>query len=214
MPTAGSGGGGGRAGGCLIVGQANAGKTLFLINFADHMGVKDLDLDVTWPDGSRERFRYPVARARELLVDDRPHTTRGLQAVELQLPRGKGCKAFRLCDTGGLTDGVHGAADVRAAQAQALRALRHAELVLHVMDAAAAGSRDAAGAIGEVDRQVAAFASLRCPYAVLANKMDLPRAQAGLMKIAREFPSRRVIPVSALDGRGFREVKAFVWDHL
>lgn len=207
-------GGGSRAGDGLIVGQVNAGKTLLLINFAAHLGVRELALDVTWPSGVREKYRYSVEQAREILVDGTAHTTRGLQAVELQLPRGKGRKTFRLTDTGGLIDTVHEFPDVRLAIAQTLRALRRAALVLHVMDAAAIGNRGVQGTVGEVDRQVAAFAPLQCPYAILANKMDLPWAQTGLMKIAREFAPRRVIPVSALTGRGFREVKSFVWDHL
>lgn len=199
---------------CLITGQTNVGKTLFLINFAAQQGVGELTLDVTWPDLSRERYRYPIDRARELLVGSHPHTTRCVQAVELELPKGKGRRSFRLCDTGGLTDAVHGAPDVRMAIAQALRAMRTAGLVLHMIDAAAVGGRGVEAGISEVDRQVAAFAHLRCPYAILANKMDLPWAQTGLMRIAREFPSQRVIPISAMDGRGFREVKAFVWEHL
>ena len=46
---------------------------------------------------------------------------------------------------------------------------------------------------------------------ILANKIDLPDAEAGVEKLRREFAGHVIIPISALHRQGFREVKRFVW---
>ncbi len=180
---------------CVIVGQPNTGKTLFLLQFAAYLGLSVLDVRRLEPEGRGTGT----------------HRTRRLQSVEVRFPLRKSLRAVRLTDTPGLTDDVHPEAEVRRAMAAALQAFREAGLVLHMLDAARAGELGAAAAIGRIDRQIAAYASLRGPYAVLANKIDLPLARDGAEVIAREFPGRRVIPISALERLGFREVKAFVW---
>src|SRR5690606_10867293 len=98
---------------------------------------------------------------------------------------------------------------VRLAVAQTLRALRWAHATLHVIDADRVG-REGRDAIAEVERQIARYLPLRAPYAVLANKMDLPFAPRGLATIRKEFAGRTVLPISALRQSGFREVRRFV----
>ncbi|HEY8414587.1 MAG TPA: GTP-binding protein HSR1, partial [Thermaerobacter sp.] len=68
--------------------------------------------------------------------------------------------------------------------------------------------------IAEVERQVARYLPLRSPYAILANKMDLPHAARGLATIRGEFRGRAVLPISALRQTGFREVRRFVARYL
>jgi len=65
-----------------------------------------------------------------------------------------------------------------------------------------------------VDYQVALFAQMRGGYVILANKMDLPQAEKGLERLRLELPGHRILPISALNKRGFREVKDFVQHHL
>ncbi len=194
------------------------GKTLFLCNFAASLGARAVQLFAVTSDGSRAAQDLPLARAREILVSDRPHATLALQGVQIRLGRGKADEAVQLLDSAGLADRVHPDGAVRAGMAQALRALREADAVLHMVDAALAGGPDPAAAVGEVDRQIAAFAAapgpLRGRYAVLANKTDLPRAAAGLRRVRAAFPGSLVIPVSALTGAGFREVRLFVADRI
>ncbi|MCL6548322.1 MAG: GTP-binding protein HSR1, partial [Alicyclobacillus sp.] len=63
----------------------------------------------------------------------------------------------------------------------------------------------------DLDSQVAAFGAQHAGYLLLANKMDLPAAERGLRELCKRVPRQRVIPVSALRGTGFREVKRHVW---
>lgn len=200
---------------CLIVGKANAGKTLFLVNFAEYLGVKEFHVIRGWGGrGTREELRLNIPRARALLVNANPHTTTELQTVELTLPRGKGNKVFFLTDTAGLIEKVHAEESIRRAIARTLRAVHEADVILHLIDASRVGDEGSVEAVSEVDRQLARYAPLRGRYVVLANKMDLPWAASGLVKVRDEFRAHRVIPVSALEKRGFKEVKAYVWSLL
>lgn len=196
---------------CLVIGKTNAGKTLFTLQFADYLGVKELEIRVDEPDGTRSVLRCSTPEAIARLTSEAPHQTRALHSIRLELPAGKGVKRFDIVDTSGLVDGIHGDASVRKAMAQTLAAVRDADVILHVIDAAKAGASGVLGAIGDVDYQVAQFAQIRDGYLILANKIDLPTAAAGLAKIRSELPGHAVVPISALHRQGFKEVKRFVW---
>lgn len=195
---------------CLIVGKTHAGKTMFALNFAHYLGITKLDITFRCPSGLVESKTYSITTARRELVGPAPHTTRALQSIVLDLPVGKGSKRCLFTDTSGLIDHIHADVEIRRAIAQTLGAIREADLILHLVDAAAVGLQGAPSALGEVDYQVAQFAQMRTGYAILANKMDLSEAPAGLAKLRQEFPGHNIIPISALYKRGFREVKAFV----
>ena len=202
----------------FLVGQANVGKTLFLINFAAYLRLSELELELIQPDGSRRQMQLPTERARTLLVGSEPHSTRQLQSITMTLPVRKGNKHFRMIDSTGLSDGIHHSTDVRKGMAQTLRQLSQSELVLHMFDAAEIGkstSRPAAGSVlNEIDLHIAAYMNRRKSYAILANKMDLPGSKAGMQKLRSLYPQHRIFPISALYSQGFREVKSFVWGLL
>lgn len=199
---------------CIVVGKANAGKTLFLVSFAEFLGCKKMALARQLPDGGSESLDLSSRDARQVLVDNRPHTTRSLQTVSVNLPAGKGKKIVQLTDTSGISEEIHESLEIRRAQAQTLRRLMQSNLILHLVDAARVGSAGAREALGEVDYQISRYAPLRGAYAVLANKIDLPRAGEGVKAICREFSGHLVLPISALHKKGFREVEAFVWRNI
>ncbi|HHY93360.1 MAG TPA: GTP-binding protein HSR1 [Firmicutes bacterium] len=199
---------------CLIVGKTHAGKTLFTVNFAHFLGLNTLSVTFRHPNGLVTTKTYSIAAARRELVGSVPHMTRALQSISLDLPVGKGVKRCLFTDTSGLIDHIHADGEIRRAIAQTLGAIREADLILHLVDTAAVGAKDTPTALGEVDYQVAQFAQMRGGYAILANKMDLPGAAAGLAKLRLELPGHHILPVSALYKRGFREVKEFVQRHL
>ena len=115
-----------------------------------------------------------------------------------------------MVDSAGLAEHIHGDADVRKGMAQTIGALLCADVVLHVIDAARVGEDGPALGLGRIDYEVARYARLRPQYLILANKMDLPEADRGLGVIREAFGRDRVMPVSALTMRGFREVRAGV----
>ncbi|HET7559005.1 MAG TPA: GTPase [Limnochordia bacterium] len=198
----------------IVIGKTSVGKTVFTLNFAAYLGQREVEIAVTSADGATRRQRLPVAAAIRRLSGDAPHQTRALHAITLSLPAGKGEKRFDIVDTSGLIDGIHADAEIRRAMAQTLSAVREAQMILHVVDASAAGREGAVAAFGEVDFQVAHFAQMRGAYAILANKMDLPGAEKGLGVIRQEFVGHTILPISALHSDGFGEVKRFVWRAL
>lgn len=197
----------------LIIGKANAGKTLFMINFAEFLGARGLKIAQTAADGRASEARLATAEARRSLVDAVPHKTRALQAVSIDFPSGKTLKSVNLTDTTGLTEGIHEDPEVRRAMAQTLARLRTVDIILHIIDASKVGEAGTVEAMGEVDFQIARYAPFRGPYSILANKMDLPWSRAGIARIVERFPGQRIIPISALERRGFREVRGFVWKY-
>lgn len=199
---------------CVIIGRPNAGKTRFVIGFARSIGSKQIDITALTPSGERKNLVYTVDQAIENLISDRPHHTVRLQSIRIALPVGKGVKRFDLVDTTGLIDRIHPDRNVREAMAQTVTAIKDADLIIHVIDADRAGDKGPVRAIGEVDFEVARFARATDKYLILANKMDLPKAQIGFENIRRQFPAQPVIPVSALRSEGLQEVKRFVRSRL
>lgn len=187
---------------------------MFVLHFAEFLGVSVARIAFAEASGQRWEAAYPMADALTSLTSTRPHHTRQLQSIALELPAGKGTKQFELVDTSGLVDGIHPDAAIRRAMAQTLATVREAKVILHVVDAAALGTRGVVNVIGDVDYQVAQFAQMRGGYLLLANKMDLPGAEEGLAKLRREFVGHPIAPISALHKQGFHEVKAFVWRHV
>ncbi|MBX5436783.1 MAG: 50S ribosome-binding GTPase [Alicyclobacillaceae bacterium] len=208
----------------LIIGRANVGKTLFCINFARYMGIRELRWLVERADGVTEQRRMSLAQAAAELPDAVAHHTRALQSILLEVPRGKSNRPLWLTDTTGLMDGIHPEPAIREAMAQTLKTMLEAHLILHMVDADAVG-RAAAGvhtpepgadmgahsAWTDLDAQLAAYGLTQTGYLMLANKMDLPHAKDGLRLLRKHVPKHRLVPVSALAGTGFREVKQHVW---
>lgn len=201
---------------CIIIGRPNVGKTLFAIRFAEFLGIAVARISFAEAGGRRWQADYSVSGALGDLTGSTPHQTRQLQSFTLRLPAGKGSKQFELVDTSGLVDGIHPDRSIRLAMAQTLATVKDATVLLHMLDAAAVGRGGEArapgeeAAVGEVDREVAHFGLSRGGYLMLANKMDLETAPAGLQRLRRLFPRHPVAPVSALRGDGFEEVKQFV----
>jgi predicted GTPase len=205
----------------LVVGRTNVGKTLFCIQFAEYIGVKDLVWLVERTDGKTEQRRMSFAEAKKSLTDPSHHMTRCLQSVYLELPRGKGLRQFLLTDATGLSEGIHPDESVRRAMAQTLKAMLGSDVVLHVVDANAIGeypdcmeradTSRSNPVWSELDEQLLTFGERHDGYIVLANKMDLPSAKQGYKALCRRLTRHRVVPISALYRSGFREVKNHVW---
>lgn len=198
----------------LVIGNANVGKTLFCLRFAAYVGLRQLRMFVERTDGVTEEKLLTVDVAQKLLSSPEAHLTREMQTITLQVPRGKSSRQLLLTDTTGLTEGIHPDDEIREAMAQTLSALTSAQVILHVVDAAKLGnesSGNSKSAWKPVDEQLADYGLSRGGYLILANKMDLPGAKAGYQQLCKRFSKHRVVPVSALYGGGFREVKQHVW---
>ncbi|MGB8955278.1 MAG: GTPase [Tumebacillaceae bacterium] len=196
---------------CLVIGRTNVGKTIFCINFAEFLGLRRMDVYFQLPDGTTRQRKYDLASARTELSGPGQHTTRSLQSISLELPRGKGVRQFKLTDSTGLTDGIYPDLEMREAMAQTLHELRHADCILHLVDAAEVSRADGLQPIGELDLQIAELGGHKHGYLCLANKVDLPEGQRGFRLLQKQFKGLKVLPVSALYRHGFQEVKEHVW---
>lgn len=204
----------------LIIGRTNVGKTLFCIRFCRYVGIKDVEWLIERADGRTEQTRMSLAEAERCLSDDSVHRTRALQSVVIHLPRGKGVRNLMLTDATGLASGIHPDASLRAAMAQTLRAMMESDVILHMVDAYELGLARVNGegssdneplGWNELDNQLASFGLTKTGYLILANKMDLPESKHGYRWLTERFTKHRVVPMSALHGSGFREVKQHVW---
>lgn len=65
---------------CTIIGKTNVGKTLFLINFAEYLGSKSLDIELIGNEGVKTIQKIYFKTAISRLVDENPHKTRCIQA--------------------------------------------------------------------------------------------------------------------------------------
>jgi hypothetical protein len=196
---------------CLLIGRTNVGKTIFCINFAEFLGLKRMEVWFQLPDGTTRQRKYDMVSARHELSGVGLHKTRNLQSIQLDLPKGKGVREFKLTDSTGLADGIHPDLEMREAMAQTLEQLRQADIVLHLVDAREVDRSGGLGKLGELDMQIAELGQRKNGYLCLANKTDLPEGQRGFKLLQRELKGVKLLPISALYRQGFREVKEHVW---
>ncbi len=191
----------------LVIGKPNVGKSLFVVNFAAYLGMKEIHSPRADSQGSgRKKNVLTLEEARHKLVSPKSYRTLSPYRLEIDLGEGKQRKTFWLVDSTGICEGVHHQVDIRAAMSSTLRLLTQADLVIHVIDAAALGSKRLE-AMGAVDDAICHYAQSHGPYLLLANKTDKPGASDNLPYVREHFAGIPVIAVSALTRRGFREIK-------
>ncbi len=198
----------------LVIGKPNVGKSLFTINFAAYLGAKQIPGPLSQSQGSlRKRSILSIDEARRRLVSPKSYRTLVPCRMEINLGQGREKKTLWLIDTTGIQEGVHHQAEIRAAMATTLAWLSKVDLVIHLVDATTLGSKRPA-AIGAVDDEIYHYARGHGPYLLLANKTDKPGAQDNLPYLREHFAGISVIAVSALTGRGFREIKTLTLQYL
>lgn len=194
----------------ILVGKRGAGKTLFCVQFAKFLGLRELEWWVERADGTTELKRMSLKYATAGLSDFENHTQH-MQTVSLELRRRARRLQLVLTDTAGLCDGIPNDLEMRYAIAKTLNAMVNTETLFHLIDVESfAHSPSNGNSAQSLDRALCAFGSTRKDYIILANKMDLPGAKKGYHMLKRAFPKQRVIPISSLTGMGFREVKHYV----
>jgi len=88
-------------------------------------------------------------------------------------------------------------------------------LLIHLIDAAAVDGRDPVEAFHQLNRELAAYGGGLAgkPQMVVANKIDLPEAQANLPRLAQEL-GRPVWRISCATGDGIPAMLHALWDQL
>ncbi|MGI6705209.1 MAG: GTPase ObgE [Clostridia bacterium] len=119
-------------------------------------------------------------------------------------------KSFILADIPGLVEGAHEGAGL------GLDFLRHIErtrVFIHVLDASGYEGRDPLNDFYKINEELFQYKAELCdrPQVIAANKMDIPGAEEKIQRIREELEKKsyKVFPVSAVTGKGLREL---VWE--
>ena len=122
-------------------------------------------------------------------------------------------RSFVLADIPGL---IEGASEGAGLGHQFLRHIERTRLVLLMVDAAPPEGEPAPWEAAAIVRgELAAFSPALAvkPVLVAANKMDLTGAEESLEKLAEET-SAEVLPISAVTGKGLKELVEAIWRAL
>ncbi|HWQ62736.1 MAG TPA: GTPase domain-containing protein [Negativicutes bacterium] len=196
-----------------VVGRPNSGKTLFALNFAAYLGCKTVDITFRAPDGFLDCRHFALGEARRELCCPVRHKTRAVQSLVLKVPVGKTAVSFKLTDTCGVCEDIHGDEAVRRGMAQTLSLIRATDFIVHVIDLTVVSDAFLSGE-NNIDREIYRYGIARNRYITLANKADLQPARDNIPRLTAAFHQAAVLPVSALYSQGFAEVKAYVADNV
>ncbi|TCO79778.1 GTPase [Marinisporobacter balticus] len=199
---------------CLIIGKPNAGKTLFMLNFAEYIGLTDVEIKFIQNKRNVDIKKLSIEEAKQLLSSNKPYKTTCLQSMTLEIPVLKGKKEIGIMDSSGLIDGIHQDVQVRRAMAQTLGAIEESDIILHMIDLSKINPDNIIGSLGEVDYQLSKYGFTKEGYVILGNKIDLLERKTPLIYLQKEFQEHYIIPISALNKNGFSEVKSFVCRRL
>ena len=118
-----------------------------------------------------------------------------------------------VADIPGLIEGAH---ENRGLGHEFLRHIARCRLLLFVLDMAGSEGRSPIDDFRSLRKELKLHDPLlaKRPFAVLANKMDLPEADARLREFRRAFRRFKTVPISAKEAHGLAEVRDLLCDNL
>jgi GTP-binding protein len=164
-----------------------------------------------FPNVGKSSMIARVSAARPKIADY-PFTT---LVPNLGMVRLSGERSFVVADVPGLIEGAHDGAGL------GMRFLRHLErtrLLVHLLDATAAGGRTPLRDYEAINRELRLYDPelAKRPQIVVLNKIDVPEVRARRARIAAPFKRRGLAlhAVSAVTGEGVPELLEAVWHGL
>ncbi len=120
-----------------------------------------------------------------------------------------GFRRATIADIPGLIEGAHRDAGLGH---DFLRHIVRCRTLLLVVDAAGSEGRDPVEDIKKIREELRLYdpSLVRRPWALVANKTDLPEARENLPRLAGEFPDVPLIEISAQRGDGLEALRAFL----
>ncbi|RKD34513.1 GTPase [Thermohalobacter berrensis] len=194
----------------IIIGRTNVGKTTFMINFADYIGLSKILIKSKYPDGKILNKEFSLHIARKNLISNKAYKTTCLQSISLEIPVYKGSKKVEIIDSSGLCDGIHPNMQIRKSIVQTLENIQNSSILIHIIDLSQSIKDRPEELISEIDRQIIKYGSTRTGYVLLANKIDIKETKEAVDYLKENFSNVLIIPISALYKKGFNEVKKFV----
>jgi|SRR5690554_263285 len=196
---------------CLVTGMPNVGKTCFVINFAEYMGLQELKFYMKQQAGYTSINSYSPEEAMSRLVSANDNFTKNVQSINIEIPAGKTYRRMEIIDSCGLTDGIHHNEEIRKAMAKTLGLIRKSSFILHMIDVLNINKKGEI--LMPVDRMILKYALKEKKYAILINKIDLIYASNKIEILKQQLHNTIMIPISALYKRGFKEVKKLVLNY-
>lgn len=131
----------------------------------------------------------------------------------------EGCKGFVIADIPGL---IEGASEGVGLGHEFLRHIERTRVLIHLVDAAGTEGRDPVEDIYKINKELESYnAEIAArPQVIAANKIDAIYVEEGepdpIEKLKNEFESQgiRVFPVSAVSGKGVKELLYYVQELL
>jgi GTP-binding protein len=158
--------------------------------------IADIGL-VGYPNVGKSSLLARTSAARPKIADY-PFTTLSpnLGVVRLDYE-----KSFVLADIPGLIEGAHKGVGLGD---DFLRHIERTKMLIHVIDAAALEGRDPIEDYQKINEELLLYDSklASLPQLIAPNKMDMPSAQANLLRLQAYFGERKIYPISALTGEG------------
>jgi GTP-binding protein len=131
----------------------------------------------------------------------------------------EGCRGFVIADIPGL---IEGASEGAGLGYEFLRHIERTRMMIHVVDAASTEGRDPVEDVYKINRELERYNAdlARRPQVIAANKADVIFTEEGgedpVERLRKEFEPKgiRVFPLSAVTGKGVKELLYYVQDQL
>ncbi len=164
---------------------------------------------VGFPNAGKSSLLCRISTARPA-IGAYPFTTRFpvLGVVRMDAER-----SFVVCDIPGLIEGAH---QGRGLGIEFLRHIERTRLLIHLVDMAAVDQRDPVDAYAHINQELIAYGQgvASKPQVVVANKIDLPEAQANLGRFSQAYGHLKVWPISCVTAQGIAEMLQGLWQAL
>ena len=133
-----------------VIGRPNAGKTAFTISFATYLGFQSLRFVKQTVEGKLWSWNCLKRQQQPASSRQRPTKPLPFKPWSLSALWAKASGNLNCWTPAALWSGIHPERNIRLAMAQSLQLIKDADLVLHVIDAAAVGrNQDSFGVLEE-----------------------------------------------------------------
>ncbi len=188
----GAGGKGNSVGHDACAGEIGEEKTIILeLKLVADVGI------IGYPNAGKSTLLSKISSARPRIADF-PFTTKNPMLGVARV----GSFSFVVADIPGLIEGAHKG---RGLGDRFLRHIERTRLLLHLVDMAAVDGRDPKESYLSLNEELKLYSTLlgEKKQIVVANKMDLPRAQE-LFRTFRIDDALKIFAISALTGKGIK----------